>query len=511
MVGGAATADIGHPSIQECRQFADSAPVKRARTTVQKLLEKSGLGGASQHPAIEAAIERHEAAKPEPIVGREWHVEASLAVVSLAGAVALALFAPDTRSLNVPLLFALLAAFVLACRITFYDGGGYTTPIQLVLVPMLLLLPPHLVPILAIAGVTIRNLPRFARRELHPQRVAIGAGDALFALGPALVLSLAGPEQAAWSAWPIYLAAIGAQFACDFAASASRDFLVVGLGADLHLPLVAWTWAVDGMLSSIGLMAAIAARDEPFAVLLVIPVMGLLAVFSRERDARINQSLELSRAYRGTTLLLSDVLDGDDEYTAFHSRGVVQLSIAVADHLGLDERQKRNVEFGALLHDVGKIAIPKEILNKPGKLTQDEWVVMETHTLEGQKLLDRVGGVLGEVGQIVRSSHERWDGGGYPDGLAGGQIPVEATIVAVCDAFNAMTTHRPYRQALSLERAVAELVDNRGTQFSPAVVDALILLIAEDEAMVGPAAPGRDPELDEITLVVPQPLPKPAA
>jgi HD-GYP domain-containing protein (c-di-GMP phosphodiesterase class II) len=237
--------------------------------------------------------------------------------------------------------------------------------------------------------------------------------------------------------------------------------------------------------------------------------MGLLAIFSRERDARINQSLELSRAYRGTTLLLSDVLDGDDEYTAFHSRGVVQLSMGVSDRLGLDERQKRNVEFGALLHDVGKIAIPKEILNKPGKLSPDEWVVMETHTLEGQRMLDQVGGVLGEVGQIVRSSHERWDGSGYPDGLAGTAIPIESAIVSVCDAFNAMTTHRPYRRALSLDEALDELRVNRGTQFSPRVVDALLELIGEDEAVVGPAAPERT--LDEITLVVPQALPNSAA
>jgi putative nucleotidyltransferase with HDIG domain len=190
------------------------------------------------------------------------------------------------------------------------------------------------------------------------------------------------------------------------------------------------------------------------------------------------------------------VLDGDDEYTAFHSRGVVQLSIAVAERIGLDARQLRNVEFGALLHDVGKIAIPKEILNKPGKLSADEWVVMKTHTEEGQRMLDRVGGVLGEVGQIVRSSHERWDGGGYPDGLAGDAIPLESSIVSACDAFNAMTTHRPYRRALELDEAINELKVNAGTQFAPHVVDALIELIDEDRAMVGPAAP------DELTITV---------
>jgi HD-GYP domain-containing protein (c-di-GMP phosphodiesterase class II) len=321
----------------------------------------------------------------------------------------------------------------------------------------------------------------------------------MYATAPALVLALAGPSEPGWGSLPIYIAALAAQFGLDLAITAFRDWFVIGLGADLALPLVAWTWLVDALLSTVGLLAALAARDEPFGALLVLPVVSLLSIFSRERSARIDQSLELSRAYRGTTLLLSDVLDDDDAYTAFHSRGVVQLSIAVADRLELDERQKRNVEFGALLHDIGKIAIPKEILNKPGKLSPDEWDVMETHTIEGQRMLDQVGGVLGEVGQIVRSSHERWDGKGYPDGLVGDAIPLEASIVSVCDAFNAMTTDRPYRRALSLDTAVEELHANSGSQFCPRVVAALVELIEEDGALVG--SPTAD--LDEITLVVP--------
>ena len=159
----------------------------------------------------------------------------------------------------------------------------------------------------------------------------------------------------------------------------------------------------------------------------------------------MRQAIELSRAYRGTTLLLSDVLEVDDEYTGFHSRSVVSLSVAVADAMGLSPKERRNVEFGALLHDVGKIAVPKEIINKPGPLTDDEWMVIKTHTIEGQRMLDRVGGLLSEVGRVVRSSHEKWDGTGYPDGLVGEQIPVGSAIVCCCDAFNAMTTDRSYR------------------------------------------------------------------
>jgi putative nucleotidyltransferase with HDIG domain len=172
------------------------------------------------------------------------------------------------------------------------------------------------------------------------------------------------------------------------------------------------------------------------------------------------------------------VLGADDEYTGTHSHGVVALALDVAAELGLGAVEQRNVEFGALLHDVGKIAIPKEIINKPGPLDDAEWVVIKTHTLQGQRMLDRVGGVMGEVGQIVRSSHERWDGTGYPDALAGEAIPLEARVVACCDAFSAMTTDRPYRKAMSLDEAIVELRVNAGTQFDPRVVEALTNVLA---------------------------------
>jgi putative nucleotidyltransferase with HDIG domain len=203
-------------------------------------------------------------------------------------------------------------------------------------------------------------------------------------------------------------------------------------------------------------------------------------VFSRERTARLRHALELSRAYHGTALLLGDLVEADHEYTGHHSRGVVSLSLDVADELGMDERARRNVELGALLHDVGKIAIPNEIINKPGPLDPDEWVVVKTHTIEGQKMLDRVGGVLREVGYVVRASHEHWDGSGYPDGLVGEDIPREARVVSCCDAFSAMTTTRSYRSAMSTAEAVAELYDNAGTQFDPEVVSALVRIVHRD-------------------------------
>jgi HD-GYP domain-containing protein (c-di-GMP phosphodiesterase class II) len=129
-----------------------------------------------------------------------------------------------------------------------------------------------------------------------------------------------------------------------------------------------------------------------------------------------------------------------------------------------------------MLHDIGKIAIPNAILNKPGRLDAREWAIMQTHTVEGQRMLNRIGGLLGRIGLIVRASHERWDGGGYPDGLAGEDIPMAARIVCASDAFNAMTTHRPYREAMTRAAAVAEMEAGAGSQFDPAVVRAVIEL-----------------------------------
>ena len=146
----------------------------------------------------------------------------------------------------------------------------------------------------------------------------------------------------------------------------------------------------------------------------------------------------------------------------------------VVDELELSTRERRDAEFAALLHDVGKVRVPNAIINKAGPLDDEERAVMERHTIEGERLLLRVGGLLGEIGRVVRSCHERWDGKGYPDGLAGEQIPLLARIVSCCDAYNAMTSDRSYRKALPVEQATAELRACSGTQFDPQVVDALL-------------------------------------
>jgi HD-GYP domain-containing protein (c-di-GMP phosphodiesterase class II) len=209
------------------------------------------------------------------------------------------------------------------------------------------------------------------------------------------------------------------------------------------------------------------------AAFVVLPLIGLLGFFARERKTRIDHALELSHAYRGTALLLGDVVEADDAYTGSHSRDVVELVLAVCDDLDLPARARRDAEFVALLHDIGKIRIPAEIIHKPGPLDPEERAIINTHTLEGERLLAQIGGLLGQVGRVVRSCHERWDGGGYPDGLAGETIPRIARIVCACDAYSAITTSRPYRAARTPAEALEELQRGAGTQFDPQVVDAL--------------------------------------
>jgi putative nucleotidyltransferase with HDIG domain len=449
------------------------------------------------NPAVARVIEDSQAAVPEPLRRRERNVEACLAIAVFAAAIGIGagfhaerVFAPGAAAL-------FLAAYLLAKRIKFTVRASYTVPAQLVFVPMLLLLPTPLVPLLVIVTSTLVVVPEHIAQGKHWNRLLLGPGDAAYTIPPTLVLLLGHAQTPEWSHWPVYLAALAAQFVFDPALNFGREWLALGVSPRLEPEMSAWVLLVDALLSPIGFMAALVGAQEAGGWLLVVPLLGLIAVFARERQARIEHALELGRAYRGTTLLLSDVLEADDEYTGNHSWGVVTLAMRVADAVGLDAHQRRNVEFGALLHDIGKIAVPKEIINKPGPLDAAEWLVIKTHTVEGERLLKRVGGVLGEVGQIVRSSHERWDGAGYPDGLKGDEIPIEACIVACCDAFDAMTTDRSYRKAMPLARALEEIRANAGTQFSPRVAHVMVELLRH-EAQTASAGAGARVQLPSL-------------
>jgi HD domain len=270
------------------------------------------------------------------------------------------------------------------------------------------------------------------------------------------------------------IAEVAAQICVDFVAARGHD-VITGSGSVRAQLREAWVYVVDVALSGVGLVVAQDLHSSPAELLFLVPLLGLFAMFAHERNHRLRGLLELNSAYRGTALVLSD-------------------------------ERKRNLEFAALLHDVGKIAIPKEIVNKPGKLDPDEWTIIKTHTLEGEKMLSQVGGFMREVGILVRSHHERWDGRGYPDGLAGDQIPLEARIIAWCDSWNAMRTDRIYRKALPLEVALDELTGNAGSQFDPGLVEALLPIIERTEGrpVVAPVVERVEPRAH-----APAPLPRP--
>ena len=182
---------------------------------------------------------------------------------------------------------------------------------------------------------------------------------------------------------------------------------------------------------------------------------------------------ELESTFTTTLAVLSDALEAKDSYTAAHADDVADVAVGVARRLGLEEAEQRIVRYGALLHDIGKIGVRSEVLNKPSRLTAEEFEEIKQHTVIGARMLERIP-FFAPVQPIVRSAHERWDGRGYPDGLAGEDIPLGARIVCACDAFHAMTSDRPYSKARSAEEAAAEMRRCAGTQFDTRVVDALL-------------------------------------
>ena len=264
-------------------------------------------------------------------------------------------------------------------------------------------------------------------------------------------------------------------------ALASRVQYEVGAGVAVatELVLVPMLFLLPAPLA---LAVAFAAQHAHIAALFPLSGLLLLHRFARDRSAAITGSIELGHAYRGTAFLLGDVIEADDHETGTHSRAVAPLTIAVATKLGLGQRDLRIAELVALLHDVGKIRIPNEIIHKPGPLSAEERAIVEMHTIEGEQMLGTVGGLLGEVGRLVRSCHERWDGTGYPDGLAGDEIPLISRIVYCCDALHAMTSDRPYREALTVAAALNELERCAGKQFDPEIVEAVVSVLASEVA-----------------------------
>jgi putative nucleotidyltransferase with HDIG domain len=410
-------------------------------------------------------------------VGRDEALAIGLAALVLSAAACCAALLPPVRAFSPLAALVAVAVYAAVSRVEFEVGNGFAYPGQLVLVPMLFAVPPRDVPLIIAAALLLAQLPNLLRGRTPPSHLPLVLVNSAHAIGPAIVLSVGDAVTPQWGATPLYLVALGSQFVAEFIPTASWTRVAWGIPVTTYARSMRVPVLVDASLAPIGLAVAIAADGRIWGVLAVLPLVALLRVFARERQVRIDHALELSVAYRGTAMLLGDVIEADDEYTGSHSRDVVDLALAVADKLQLDAVERRQVEFAALLHDVGKVKIPAEIINKPGPLDEDERAAMKTHTIVGEQMLEQIGGLLGEVGHVVRSCHERWDGAGYPDGLAGDAIPLAARIVCCCDAWSAMTTDRAYRAALPEQEATAELLRCRGTQFDPQVVDALVAVL----------------------------------
>ncbi len=255
---------------------------------------------------------------------------------------------------------------------------------------------------------------------------------------------------------------------------AERDYIVRDPTTDprseLAVPVL-----VDGAVW--GVLNIEATEPGAFAESDTVLVEAIAASFGAAvHRARLVSDLE--GAFTTALAALTSTVEAKDDYTACHGEDVAVLAERVALRMSLSSTQARDVRYAAMLHDVGKVAVPSEILLKPGPLSDEEWVTMRSHAAIGGELVARID-AFAHLAAAVRASHERWDGGGYPDGLAGERIPLAARIIAACDTYDAIVTDRPYRAARSPQEACEELRRVAGAQLDATVVDALVAELAD--------------------------------
>jgi len=235
-----------------------------------------------------------------------------------------------------------------------------------------------------------------------------------------------------------------------------------------------------------------------------IPGVGLFLVTLMLARYSFKLYTDMREVHFNTVRALTSAIDASDPYTRGHSERVTYYAVAIARAMRLSERRIQAIEYAGFLHDMGKIGIHHDILTKPGALTEDEWVSMRSHPEIGARIVSDLDFLRG-AREVVLYHHERYDGRGYPEGLAGEQIPLEARIAKVADAFDAMMSNRPYRASLGLERAIEELELGRGTEFDPTVVDAFVKLVRnKDIEFTEGSSPADNGRLDDAPSVAPE-------
>lgn len=306
--------------------------------------------------------------------------------------------------------------------------------------------------------------------------VAVGLGGvAYYALLPHQAPAPLGRMENLW-AIPLSAAAI-------YLANSLLVATMVGLQAG-RSPLEAWLPGrrLDALqfagLFLIGLVAALTASQYPWAPLLLALPTAIVYL-------SLKRTLQLLRQTQEAVEALADMVDRRDRYTFEHSKRVAEYAERIARRMGLPGEEVEAIRLAARVHDLGKIGVPDRVLLKPGTLSPDEWALLRRHPEIGGEILSRFPEY--RRGQaLVLAHHERFDGGGYPRGLRGDAIPLGAQVIAVADALDAMTSDRPYRQALTLEQALAEFRCGKGAQWSPVVVEALEqVLVAQDRRLHG--------------------------
>ena len=212
------------------------------------------------------------------------------------------------------------------------------------------------------------------------------------------------------------------------------------------------------------------------------------AVLRQRSEQLLDSYRRLEQSSLEAIETLNATVEAKDPYTAGHSARVQRIAVAIGTELGLEPTRLTTLGNAALFHDIGKLAVPDAVLTKPARLDPDEYELIKKHSEQGAEIVGKLGRLRDTV-PLIKHHHERWDGRGYPDGLAGEEIPLEAAVIGLADAWDAMTTDRPYQRALTLEEAYREIRTGRGTQFSPVVVDAFLAVARRSPGEFAPATP----------------------